>query len=246
MNENPVAIFAAMDEEVRIVRSKMTVDEQIHLKPSLIIRGQLGNRQIFLIRSGIGKKAMQNVVDYFLANFKASSCLNVGYAGGTTPHMSAGDLIIATTVIDQDSGSAFNSDGALADSAATICRQKELKAMRGGLVTVGKVVSSPHEKAFIGTEYDAIALDMESSAFMERCIANKMPAIVVRAILDPLDTHLPDMDDVIGADGKLSAGKLAHHIMHHPKDTLSLHKIEYCAIKAREAIAEFVEAWTAL
>lgn len=246
MNEDPVAIFAAMDDEVRIVRSKMIIDEQVHLKPSLITRGQLNNHQILLIRSGIGKKAMGNVVDYCLSNFKPSVCINVGYAGGTTPHMSAGDLVIATTVIDAEKGISFPSDDKLSDHAGNICRQRELKAMRGGLVTVDKVISNPHEKAFVGTEHDALAIDMEGSAFMERCIANKVPAIVVRAILDPLDVMLPDMDDVIAADGKLSAGKLAHHLMHHPKDTLSLHRIEYCAIKAREAIAEFLEAWTTL
>jgi adenosylhomocysteine nucleosidase len=246
MNKDLIAIIAALDDEIRIVHSKMTVDEKIHIKPSVITRGQLNKRDILLARSGIGKMAMQNAVDYCLSNFKPSFCLNVGYAGGTTPHMSAGDLIIATTVIDQENGRSYSADTSLVDKAGSICRQKELKAMRGGLVTVGRVIPTPHEKAFIGTEHDALAIDMESSSFMERCLAAGVPAIVVRAILDPLDVALPDMNDVIGANGKMSLNRVAGHLVHHPKDTLALHKIEYCAIKAREAIAELVEAWTSL
>lgn len=244
MNEGLIAIFAALDDEIRIIRSKMAVDEQIHLKPSLLLRGQFNKREILLARSGIGKPAMGRAVDWCLENFKPDSCLNVGYAGGTTPHMNAGDLIIATSVVDGESGKKFPANEALSDMAGNLCAQKGLKAMRGGLVTVDKVVSSPHEKAFVGTEHDAFAIDMESSAFMKRCAAAKTPCVVVRAILDPLDVVLPDMDDVIGADGKMSFGRVAGHLFHHPKDTLSLHKIEYCAIKAREAITEFVEAWT--
>ena len=246
MNEDLVAIFAAMDDEIRIIRSKMIVDEQVHFKPSLLIRGQFNKHQMLLVRSGVGKKAMQNAVDYCLKNFKPSVCLNIGYAGGTTPHMSAGDLIIATAVIDDATRTIFSADNDLAEKAGGICKQKELKAMRGNLVTVDRVISAPHEKAFVGTEHDALALDMESSTFMERCAAHKMPCMVVRAILDPLDVALPDMEDVIAADGRLSAGKFVRHIIHQPKDTLSLHKIEYCAIKAREAISEFVEGWTSL
>lgn len=246
MNTKPVAIFAALDDEVRIIRSKMVVDEQIHIKPSLIVRGQLGRSQILLVRSGIGKKAMAQAVEYVIANFDPSVCINVGYAGGTTPHMSAGDIIIATSVIDAETNKAFDAAADLAENVGNVCNQRGLKAMRGGLVTVDRVISTPHEKAFIGTEHDALALDMESSAFMERCIASKKPCLVVRAILDPLDVILPDMGDVMQADGTMSMAKVAGHLAHHPKDTLSLHKIEYCAIKARESIAEFVEAWTSL
>lgn len=246
MIQNPIAIFAALDDEIRIVRSKMVIDEQIHIKPSLLIRGQFNDKQLILVRTGVGKAAMQNAVDYCLANFRPDICLNVGYAGGTTPHMSAGDIIIATNVIDDATGKSFAASDTLVEQAANLCRQKEIKSMRGGLVTVDKVISTPHEKAFIGTEHDAIAIDMESSSFMERCAASKTPCVVVRAILDPLDVVLPDMGDVIEEDGKMSFGRVANHLAHHPKDALSLHKIEYCAIKAREAIADFVEAWTLL
>ena len=54
------------------------------------------------------------------------------------------------------------------------------------------------------------------------------------------------MSDVIKESGELSIGQLADHLIHNPKDALSLHKIEYLALKARESIAAFVNAWIAL
>lgn len=237
------AIFCAIDDEIRAIRSKMEVDERVHLKPSLITRGQLNDKACLLVRSGMGKKAMTNAVDYSLANYKISSCLNVGYAGGTTPYMNPGDLLVATTVIDAKKQISFTPENTLADKAESICKQLDIKVMRGGLATMDEIVSTPHEKAFVGTEHEVVALDMESSAFMERCQLGGVPCIVVRAILDPLDTVLPDMSDVLSANGKVSAGQIASHLANKPRDILSLPKIEYCAIKARESITSFVNAW---
>jgi adenosylhomocysteine nucleosidase len=243
MNNQIPAIFGALDDEIRVIRSTMDVDERIHLKPSLIIRGQLNNKACILVRSGVGKNAMKSAVDYCLANYDISSCLNVGYAGGTTPYMNPGDLLIATTVVDAEKQVSFIPQNFLIDKAEAVCKALDIKAMRGGLATMDEVISTPHEKAFIGTEHEVLALDMESSAFMEQCQEKKVPCIVVRAILDPLDTVLPDMGDVLSENGKISAGQIATHLVNKPKDILSLPKIEYCAIKARESITSFVNAW---
>jgi len=244
MNLIPIAIFAALNDEVRFIRAKLTVDEQIHVKPSLITRGQYQNTPLLLIRSGVGRSAMYRAVDYCLSNFRPTVCINVGYAGGTTPYTNAGDLIIASRVIDGIKKTSLQADVGLAERAEKLCIQRGLKAVTGNIVTVDRLVSSPHEKAFIGTEHDAIALDMESFAFMECCAAHSRPCIAVRAVLDPLDVVLPQMEDVIDESGNLVIGQMADHLIHHPKDALSIHKIEYCALKAREAITAFVDAWT--
>jgi len=244
MNDKPIAIFAALDEEIRVIRSRLLIDEQIHLKPSLITRGRYRKMQLLLVRSGIGKLAMKTAVDYCLSNFHPSICINVGYAGGTTPSMNIGDLVIATSVIDTSNENSFTTDNNLVEGAQSLCKKIGLKAVTGAMATVDKVISSPHEKAFIGTAHGVIALDMESSAFASSCLDFGVPCLVVRSILDPLDVTLPDMSDVLDKSGHVSMGHLANHVIHHPKDAFTFHKIEYCALKAREALAAFIDGWT--
>lgn len=245
MTLSPIAIFAALDDEIRIIRSKLIIDEQVHFKSALFVRGQYHKKPLILVRSGVGRKAMSTAVDYCHENFHPSACINVGYAGGTTPFTNSGDLIVASSVTDSASRSTLDCDDPLVGGAEKLSQQQGFKSVRGRIVTVDKVVSSPHDKAFIGTEHDAIAIDMESFAFVKRCQATALPCVVVRAILDPLDVILPDMGDVIDRDGQIAYSRLAGHLFRHPRDTLSLHRLEYCALKAREMIASFIDAWTA-
>ncbi|PIU56474.1 MAG: hypothetical protein COS89_05960 [Deltaproteobacteria bacterium CG07_land_8_20_14_0_80_38_7] len=243
MKENLPAIFAALDDEVRIVRSKMQIDERIHIRPSVIIRGKIGKKSCLLVRTGVGKEAMMNAVSYVLENFKTQVCLNVGYAGGTVPDLHPGDLLIGAPVIDRNTKVSFFPQNDLIAQILKICKQIDIKVVKGGLVTVDDVIKTPHEKAFIGTEHAAMAVDMESSAFMEECGKREILAIVVRSILDSLDVFLPDISDAIDEQGELSIGQFAGHIISKPKDILSLPRIEYCAMKAREAISTLIEGW---
>lgn len=243
MKKEAIAFFAALDDEIRIIKSKMIVDEQVYFKPSSLARGQLNEKPCILIKSGIGQKAMRSAVNYCISNFNPSICINVGYAGGTTPMMNAGDMLIADFVVDNASGKTLSSDKELSSIAETLCKNNNLKVMRGGLVTVDEVIKTPHEKAFVGTSHDAMAIDMESFAFIEQCLAMGKPALVIRTILDPLDIAIPDMEDVVDAKGEVKVGQMAGHLVHHPRDIFSLPKIEYCAIKARESIATLIEAW---
>lgn len=243
MNHNLPAIFAALDDEIRIVRSKMVVDEQVHFRPSLIIRGQINHKSFLMVRSGMGRKAMARATTYCLSNFKPSLCLNIGYAGGTTPYLSPGDLVVATTVIDAASGEKFNSAPDLVEKAKEIGKKSDIKTVAESIVTVDKIVKTPHDKAFLGTEHGVIALDMESASFMEACKIAKCPCIVVRAILDSLDTVVPDLADAMHDNGKLCLPQMAGHLISKPKDILSLPKMGYCATKARETLATFTESW---
>lgn len=243
MNHNLPAIFAALDDEIRIIRSKMVVDEQVHFRPSLITRGQINHKSFLLVRTGMGRKAMSHAVSYCLTNFKPSVCLNVGYAGGTTPYLGPGDLIVASTVVDAVSGEKFNFEPDLIEKAKDIGKKIDIKIVSEAVVTVDKIVNSPHEKAFLGTEHGVIALDMESAPFAKICKNEKCPCIVVRAILDSLDVVVPDLADAMSDNGKLCVPQIAGHLIAKPKDILSLPKMTYLASKARESIAAFTEAW---
>lgn len=243
MTSVPIAIVAALDDEIRVIRSKMDVDSRVHIRPSLIETGKYLDQPLLLMRSGLGIGAMEASIAYCLDNYHPGFCLHIGYCGGADPKHQAGDLIVATHVVDTRDGTRHEMDKSIVTQALHVCRDAGLRAKDGGIATVEKVISSPHEKAFIGTQHSADAIDMESCVLVSACEKRGIPCLVVRGVLDPLDVVLPDMGDVVDEEGKTGGMALTSHLIKKPKDILKLPKIEYLATQARGAITAFADAW---
>lgn len=238
-----IAIIAAMKDEVKDILSKLELDEVVHIKPSIIYHGKYKGHEIALMVSGIGYEAMHKATVYLLDNFNPSVCLHIGYAGGTDPLLQVGDLIIASELREKDKDKIFVTDDLLKKKAVEICIRENLRYKEGVVVTVAEPLNTPHEKAFLGTQYESLAIDMESSAFAEVATFHKIPFVVARAIFDPLDMPLPALSDTITTDGDINKFELARHVYHNPKDLLNLPKFAYCANKAREVMTKFIDFW---
>lgn len=238
-----MAIVAALDDELRIVRSRMAIDSRIHIRPALFALGTYGAAPVLLVRSGVGVEAMGRAIGYCLDRFAPSFCLHIGYCGGADPHYQVGDLLIAKAVVDSKTASGYTIDQGVVEQARQICAEGGLRARIGTLVTVGGAIASPHEKAFVGTQYGAQGIDMESSALASACDANGTPYLVVRSVFDPLDHALPDLAGAIDGSGALDRLGLAGRLIRRPRDIFSLPRLQYCAMQARKAISEFVELW---
>jgi len=245
MSDTPLAIVAALDDEIRIIKSRMDVDSRVHIRPAMFTRGKYNEKPILLLRSGLGFGAMKRSIEYLIEHYHPGFCLHVGYCGGCDPRYGAGDLIVADAVINERTGERHEIEGDMVERAVRICRQKELRSGTGTLLTVGGTVQvhSPHEKAFVGTKHGAIGVDMESAAFVNVCTSKNMKCLVVRAILDPLDLTLPQFGKTMDRTGEIDGLALTENIIRNPKNLIKLPRIGYCAMQARQAITAFVNAW---
>lgn len=238
-----LAIIAALDDEVRIIRSKMEIDTRVHVRPALFETGKYAAKPLLLVRSGIGPAAMAKAIDYCLDRYSPKFCLHIGYCGGADPKFQAGDLIIADAVADDTSKKRYKSDPAIVEKALGLCKEKKLRAFVATLVTVEKVIASPHEKAFVGTEHEAQGIDMESSALAAHCTERGVSYLVVRAVLDPLDTELPGMDGAIDEEGKTNIAAIAEIMLKNPGEVLKFPRLQYFASEARASLTTFADAW---
>jgi hypothetical protein len=84
---------------------------------------------------------------------------------------------------------------------------------------------------------------MESAQLASACTQSNIPYLIVRAVLDPLDYHIPDLTGAIDESGNTDGIALASHLIKKPADVLKLTKLEYFATQAREAITSFVDIW---
>lgn len=238
-----IAIIAALKDEVRDILAKMEEDEVVHLRPSTIYRGKYRGREIVLAISAVGSRAIRTATEFVIKHFNPEICLHVGYAGGTDPSLQAGDLIIANQILEKETEKSFTTDEILRKKATALCEQHGLRCREGNVVTVLEPLATPHEKAFVGTQFDALSVDMESSGLAECASAAGVPFVVARAIFDPLDMPLPDIPAEVIEEGNFHIWPMAKHMIHKPKDILNLPKFSYCANRARETLKSFIDAW---
>jgi nucleoside phosphorylase len=243
MGEPTLAIFAALADEIRIVRSKMQIDESITVRPAKVVRGEYDHHPLILVRTGIGGEAMAKAVRYCCEQYRPDVCVNVGYCGGAAPDSSVGEIVIADRVVDEPSGDEFATSPDVVDQAKLACEDRGLRFSIGGLATVVEAAMAPHDKAYIGTKCASLGIDMESYDFMKACGAFSVRAGVVRAVLDPMDMRLPDFKEAVDEEGNTSIWGAIKHMIRRPKDAVAVPRIEYCAVQAREAIAGFIDAW---
>ena len=243
MKSSTIAVVAALDDEIRIIRSRMSVDSRHHIRPALFVRGIYEGRPIILVRSGIGRQAAERAIRYCLDQYRPSFCLHVGYCGAADPQYHVGDLLVADAIADSEGGQRILPDRRAVERAMRICRERALRARVGALVTVDAPVTSPHEKAFVGTQHRAQGLDMESWPLAKICASRSIPYLVVRAVLDPLDFTLPDLGNVMEKTGIPNRAALIGRLIKRPGELLKLPSLGYLAAQARMAIVSFVDAW---
>lgn len=241
MAKPTIAIFAALADEIRIMRSKMQIDESVHVRPARIDRGTYENNDLIMVRTGIGQKAMAKAVNYCIDNLHPSACFNVGYCGGAMPDIGTGDLVISDRVVHDETGEDLACSPELVEKIQKVCVGRDLRASVGGIVTVDHVAHGPHDKAYLGTKNDCRAVDMESFAFAKACQDKGVQFAVVRACLDPMDMLLPDLEGAVDEEGRTDIVGAVKKMIQKPKTILAIPRIEYCAIQAREAIAEFLD-----
>lgn len=239
------ALFAPLQEELKSLRPYLMEDAIVRIGPGCIWRGKIGAQEILLARCGIGAQPMQRVATFCVEQMHATELLLFGFAGATTPRVGAGDLILGTECVDAASEVRTAPPPPLLAAARHICTEAALRYAEGPIVTATTVVASPHEKAFFGTRYDALAVEMEGAALAATATRLAVPWLHVRAILDTMDTAFPEDLAPIAADGTVAYGRLGKYLCRHPRDVALLAHLYVAAVKAREALTTFVKRWIA-
>jgi len=234
---------AALDDEIRIIKSKLEIDVKVHIRPSMFMLGEYMGMRILLVRSGIGPSAMTRACLYLLKNYQIKSVIHVGYCGGCDPRLICGDMIIAQHAVDSQTNESFEIPSKNVARATEICRKAGLRSRLGTMVTLHEPVPTPHEKAYLGTKYGAAGIDMESASLAAGMAKAKIDYVIARSVLDPLDTALPNFGNAIDESGEIAAFSMAENLIKNPKDLIKIPQISYLAMQARQSITSFVDAW---
>ena len=206
-----IGIIGAMDSEVATLFTRMSAKEKITINNLIFYKGMLFDKDVVIVKCGIGKVNAALCAQLLILNFKVSKIINTGIAGATGNGLSIYDFVVSTEAVYHDFDvqffgykpgqvpgmpEAFTADKALADSAAAAFAKTSLasehKLVRGLIASGDQFISGGDKKKFIVSTFHPQCVEMEGCAIAHTCFANNVPFVIIRCMSDTADDSVKE------------------------------------------------------
>lgn len=201
MANQTFGIIGAMEEEVELLRAQISNLESQTIAGFEFYTGQIHQKNVVLLRSGIGKVNAATSTTILLMHFKPSAVINIGSAGGFHPELEIGDVVISDgvchhdvdlSVFGYDPGqipglpACFLPDQKLVQTAQqAVVELGEVSAMQGLIASGDRFMHDQQDVAKTRTTFPKmIACEMEAAAIAQVCHQFGTPFVVIRALSD--------------------------------------------------------------
>lgn len=200
-----LGIIGAMAEEVEQLKKEMKEPEVVSLAGMDFYKGRIQDKDVVVVRSGIGKVNAAVCVQILVDRFGVDGIVNTGIAGSLKAEINIGDLVLATDAVQHDVDAtqfgyepgqipqmgtlAFEADQSLRETAARCCRQvnPDIGVHEGRVLTGDQFVSSREKKKWLSDTFKGACTEMEGAAIAQAACLNQVPFLIVRAISDKAD-----------------------------------------------------------
>ncbi len=196
-----IAVIGAMEEEVELLREEIDSIRATTIAGCEFIEGRIGEHDVVLVKSGIGKVNAAIATTLLLNNFKPDVVLNTGSAGGFLESLEVGTVVISDEVRHHDvdvtafgyeigqvpgQPAAYHADAKLVEVARAAVEEIGEHAHATGLIASGDIFMSDAEKVEKVKEQfpSMIAAEMEAAAVAQVCHQFATPFVVIRALSD--------------------------------------------------------------
>lgn len=194
-----------MDEEVSQLVEKMQVEEVYEKACMKFYRGKLKNRDVVIVRSGIGKVNAAICSQILCDHFKVDGIINTGIAGSLRSEINIGDIVLSSDVLHHDMDAtgfgyplgqiprmdtlSFKADENLILKAKAACKKAapNLGVHVGRVVSGDQFISDQDTKMRIKKNFDGFCTEMEGAAIAQTAYLNGVPFLILRAISDKAD-----------------------------------------------------------
>ncbi|HMV82025.1 MAG TPA: hypothetical protein PLD20_09900 [Blastocatellia bacterium] len=218
-----VCLVTAVDVEFNAAVSLLTSH---HLSTEFQIktcRGRIGRRRITVLQCGMGARGFAEALSNHLKNNRYEALLVAGLAGGLDPRLKSGDAVIYLRCFNarlkekppsRDQNASIHSNNELSIFLSSALRSRASnrrgqQCFEGAGLTVDRIITEAKTKILLGSDYCALAVDMESYDVLSVCAASNLPAAVLRIISDEAGEDLPDFNRAANADGGMSIWRTA-------------------------------------
>jgi adenosylhomocysteine nucleosidase len=210
-----IGIIGAMEDEVLFLRSAIETGHSETVAGFEMISGTLENKEVALLRCGIGKVNAAVGCTLLINRYNPSLVINTGSAGGIDPSLRFGDAVISEGLVYHDVDvTAFGYVPGripgcppvfpIAEELVRLAEQAvdELKREGAlsadfrhcrGLIGSGDVfVHKPEHIAVLRGLFPNLgAVEMEGAAIAHTCFLFKIPVLIIRALSDIAGAESP-------------------------------------------------------
>lgn len=198
-------IIGAMEEEIGLLKEKMEIEVVVKKASMEFYQGRLGDREVVLVRSGIGKVNAGLCAQILVDVFNVSYLINTGIAGSLKPEINIGDIVVSSDALQHDMDArsfgyargqvprmdtvSFPADPELVAMAKAACEEAnpEIRAFVGRVVTGDQFIAERSVKNEIASWTGGYCTEMEGAAIAQAAYLNRVPFVIVRAISDKAD-----------------------------------------------------------
>ena len=198
-----IGIIAAMDVEMKSLRSYMDNTETEVISGIRFVRGTLEGKDVVTAVCGIGKVFAALCAQTMILHYQPRCIINTGVAGTLTAALTIGSIAVSSAVVQHDMDTSplgdpvglisginkveLPADRLLTGQLSACAKVMGIKTATGVIASGDQFVASAERKAFIVEHFKAIACEMEGAAVGQVCYVNKVPFCVLRAISDSAD-----------------------------------------------------------
>lgn len=198
-----IGIIAAMDVEMKSLRSYMENTETEVISGIRFVRGTLEGKDVVTAVCGIGKVFAALCAQTMILHYQPQCIINTGVAGTLTDALTIGSIAVSSAVVQHDMDTSplgdpvglisginkveLPADRLLTGQLSACAKVMGIKTATGVIASGDQFVASAERKAFIVEHFKAIACEMEGAAVGQVCYVNKVPFCVLRAISDSAD-----------------------------------------------------------
>ncbi|MBU4439579.1 MAG: 5'-methylthioadenosine/adenosylhomocysteine nucleosidase [Acetobacterium sp.] len=203
-----IGIIAAMDSEVRDIKSAMEDGIKIHHGGMTFFKGKLNGKEVVAVKSGIGKVNAAMCTQVLIDVFKVTTIIHVGVAGAVHPELEIGDIVISEDSCQYDMDARafghprgeipnmditfFKADPTLIALAVAAAEELEASYRVGRIMTADLGVDSNKLKEELREEFGGLCVEMEGAAVGQVAMLNQVPYLVIRSMSDKADANLTD------------------------------------------------------
>jgi adenosylhomocysteine nucleosidase len=213
MKNSMIGVIGAMEEEVAILRSRMAAAQTVTSGGFTFLRGRIQERELVLLKCGIGKANAAAGCAVLLDRFKPALVVNTGCAGGVNNagdavRLDFGDIVLSEKLVYHDVDVSafgykpgqvpgqeqyFQVEPALvrgAEAAIDALKKAgklppQIKHVRGLIASGDVFMCETGRIKAVAAQYAGLrALEMEGAAIAHTCALFAVPALVIRAISD--------------------------------------------------------------
>lgn len=200
-----IGIIGAMADEVALLQKEMQVEEIVEKAGMRFHKGNLCEKEVVVVQSGIGKVNAALCAQILVDIFRVDTLLNTGIAGSLDAQIDIGDMVISTDAVQHDVDAttfgdplgqvpnmdtfSFPADEKLVELAKRINEEvnPDIQTFTGRIVSGDQFISSQEAKEHLVNTFHAKCTEMEGAAIAHAAYLNQVSCVIIRAISDKAD-----------------------------------------------------------